>query len=184
MTRLAARAAGWADRAAAAFACLLVVALLVCVGLGVVTRGLGDPLIWTDELSRFLMVWLAVFGWILASRKQQHVRIRYFQGKLPAGLHKGFELFWQAAVITLGALIAWYGVGLVIKNHDLEATSMPVSMSWMYVPMVLAGLVTALQGLSELLAAARAPSAEVKLASAAAGQPPVPDQAPSAEPHP
>ena len=53
---------GGFDRAAAIVACALVVALLVCVALGVVTRGLGEPLIWTDELSRFLMVWLAVFG--------------------------------------------------------------------------------------------------------------------------
>ena len=76
-------------RAAAIVACALVAALLVCVALGVVTRGLGDPLIWTDELSRFLMVWLAVFGWILASRKRIHVRIRYFQDLLPQRAHAG-----------------------------------------------------------------------------------------------
>jgi TRAP-type C4-dicarboxylate transport system permease small subunit len=42
---------------------------------------------------------------------------------------------------------------LIGKNHDLEATSMPISMAWMYVPMLLAGAVTALQGASELTAA-------------------------------
>ena len=80
---------GGFDRATAIVACVLVVALLVCVALGVVTRGMGEPLIWTDELSRFLMVWLAVFGWILGSRKRIHVRIRYFQDLLPARAHSG-----------------------------------------------------------------------------------------------
>jgi len=70
--------AGGFDKAAAFVGCGLVIALLVCVALGVVTRALGEPLIWTDELSRFLMVWLAVFGWVLASRKRIHVRIRFF----------------------------------------------------------------------------------------------------------
>jgi TRAP-type C4-dicarboxylate transport system permease small subunit len=144
---------GGFDRAVAAIACALVAALLGCVALGVITRGLGDPLIWTDELSRFLMVWLAVFGWILASRKRIHVRIRYFQDLLPARAHAAAEVIFQLAMVGFGALITWYGVGLVAKNHDLEATSLPIVMAWMYVPMVLAGIVTAAQGAREFAGA-------------------------------
>jgi TRAP-type C4-dicarboxylate transport system permease small subunit len=137
------------DRAATLVACALIAALLGCVALGVVTRTLGSPLIWTDELSRFLMVWIAVFGWVLASRKRLHVRIRYFQDLLPARAHKAAELVIQLAMILFGVLITWYSVGLVAKNHDLEATSMPISMAWMYLPMAIAGLVTAVQGATE-----------------------------------
>jgi TRAP-type C4-dicarboxylate transport system permease small subunit len=140
------------DRAATFAACALVLALLGCVALGVVTRALGQPLIWTDELSRFLMVWLAVFGWVLASRKRIHVRIRYFQDLLPARAHTTVERVFQLTLTVFGVLIAWYGVGLVGKNHDLEATSLPIAMAWMYVPMVLAGVVTAMQGASDVVA--------------------------------
>jgi len=139
------------DRIAAIVAAALVIALLSVVTLGVITRAAGNPLIWTDELSRFLMVWLAVFGWILASRKRIHVRIRFFQDLLPASGHRATELGIQLAMLAFGAMISWYSVGLVIKNHDLEATSMPVSMSWMYVPMFFAGIVTALQGMAEVI---------------------------------
>ena len=142
---------GGFDRAATFAACASVVALLVCVALGVITRAFGEPLIWTDELSRFLMVWLAVFGWILASRKRIHVRIRYFQDHLPARAHRAVELCIQAALAVFGILITWYGVGLVAKNHDLHALSLPISMAWMYVPMVLAGVVTAVQGACEVI---------------------------------
>ncbi len=143
------------DRAATILACALIAALLGCVALGVITRTLGAPLIWTDELSRFLMVWIAVFGWILASRKQIHVRIRYFQDLLPAGAHKSAEIVFQLALTLFGLLITWYSVGLVGKNHDLEATTMPISMSWLYIPMVLAGVVTTVQGACEAGAAFR-----------------------------
>ena len=139
------------DRAAALIACVLLVALLACVSLGVVTREFGAPLIWTDELSRFLMVWLAVFGWVLASRKRIQVRIRYFQDLLPPRVHKSVEIVIQLALALLGVLVAGYSVGLVVKNHDLEATTLPLSMSWMYAPMVLAGAVTAVQGIAELI---------------------------------
>src|SRR6478736_465621 len=90
--------AGAFDRASAIISCALVVALLAVVSLGALTRSFGEPLIWTDELSRFLMVWLAVFGWIVASRKRIHVRIRFFQDLLPARGHKVTELAIQAAM--------------------------------------------------------------------------------------
>ena len=143
--------AGAFDKVAAFVACALVTALLGCVSLGVVTRSLGQPLIWTDELSRFLMVWLAVFGWIVASRKRIHVRIRFIQDHLPARAHKAVKAAIQAALALLGALICVYSVGLVAKNRDLEATTLPISMAWMYLPMLLAGIVTAAQGVREAL---------------------------------
>jgi TRAP-type C4-dicarboxylate transport system permease small subunit len=142
--------AGAFDRLAGVVACALLIALLGCVALGVVTRAANDPLIWTDELSRFLLVWLAVFGWILASRRRIQVRIRFFQDRLPAPAHRIVESAIQLALFVFGVLIAWYGALLVAKNHDLEATTLPISMSWMYAPMVLAGIVTALQGAVEL----------------------------------
>jgi TRAP-type transport system small permease protein len=146
------RAVAVAFDKAAGFACgALVTVLLGCVSLGAVTRSLGNPLIWTDELSRFLMVWLAVFGWVVASRKRIHVRIRFFQDRLPKPAHKAVELAIQSAMTLFGALVAAYSVGLIGKNHDLDATTLPISMAWMYVPMVLGGAITALQGASEVI---------------------------------
>src|SRR6266704_1830078 len=103
------------DKAAALISGALVTALLACVSLGALTRGLGEPLIWTDELSRFLMVWLAVFGWIVASRKRLHVRIRFFQDRLPQRAHKATEIAIQSAMMLFGALVAAYSVGLIGK---------------------------------------------------------------------
>ena len=139
------------DKASLFVCCVLVTALLGCVALGALTRGLGEPLIWTDELSRFLMVWLAVFGWIVASRKRIHVRIRFFQDRLPKAAHKATELAIQSAMTLFGALVAAYSVGLIGKNHDLNATTLPISMAWMYAPMVLGGAITALQGAAEVI---------------------------------
>jgi len=161
--------AGAFDKATAFVACVLVAALLVCVSLGVVTRAAGAPLIWTDEFSRFLMVWLAVFGGILASRKRLHVRIRYFQDLLPTRAHRAVEHAIQLAVTLFGVLIFAFSDGLVNKNLDLEATSLPISMSWMYVPMVLAGVVFAVQGAREIVEVLRRP----KLRASSGAEPPV-----------
>lgn len=133
------------DRAAQAFGCALLAALLVCVLLGIVTRGAGEPLIWTDEAARMLMVWLAATGWVLASRRHGHVRIRFFQNMLPKRAWRGAETVIQLAIVVLGLTVAWLAVQLVQKNADLEATSLPLSMAWLYAPMAPAGLLVALQ---------------------------------------
>ena len=139
------------DRGIEALACVILIALLSCVTLGVITRALDDPLIWTDEISRFLMVWLAVFGWILASRRRTHVRIRFFQELLPRRARKASEFVIQFALLIFGIGVAIYAVGLTVRNFDLEATTVPISFAWMYAPMVLAGIITAGQALSEII---------------------------------
>jgi len=142
------------DRILQGVGCLLLLALLVCVLLGVITRGLGTPLIWTDEAARMLMVWLATTGWVLASRGRAHVRVRFFQDLLPKRAWAAAETVIQLLVGVLGLAVAGFAVALVRRNMDLEATSLPISIGWLYVPIIPAGLMTAAQALSD---AARRP---------------------------
>lgn len=139
------------DRAIQGLAIGLTVTLLVVVMLGVITRALGDPLIWTDEISRFLMVWVAVAGWLLATRRRAHIRIRFFHDMLPKRAWGAAEIAIQCGIVVLGALLAWYGVDIVMRNRDMEALSLPISLAWMYVPIVIAGLATATQAFGEIV---------------------------------
>lgn len=133
------------DLAIRAIGCVLLSALLGCVLLGVITRGLGDPLAWTDEAARMLMVWLATTGWILASRGGAHVRVRFFHDLLPRRAWAAAETAIQLLVVVFGLLVAGFAVVLVRRNMDLEATSLPISIGWLYVPMIPAGLAAAAQ---------------------------------------
>lgn len=122
-----------------------VAALTIVVVIGVVSRAAGDPYAWTDELSRLLMVWVAMFGWVLASRRHAHIRIRFFHSKLSPFAWTIAEIFMQFTVVVFGLLVAFYAIELVERNHDIEAISMPVAMMWFYVPLVFAGAVAATQ---------------------------------------
>jgi TRAP-type C4-dicarboxylate transport system permease small subunit len=139
------------DHAVRALGCLLLAALLLCVLAGVVTRGWGSPLIWTDEAARMLMVWLAATGWMLASRRRAHVRVRFFQTLLPRPAWHVAETVIQLLVVVLGLVVAWFAVTLVRRNLDLEATSLPISIAWLYVPMIPAGLVAAGQAAADAI---------------------------------
>lgn len=136
-------------------AMVLIAALTLVVALGVVSRGIGEPFIWTDELARFLMVWLACVGWMLASRKHSHIRIRFFLDRLPDRLRGAAELVFLVAILAFGALVVRHGWSLVARSGDLEMTTLPISMSVLYLPLVIAGAATVAQALVEAIGVLR-----------------------------
>jgi TRAP-type C4-dicarboxylate transport system permease small subunit len=143
------------DYAVQLAAATLLVVLLATVTAGIVSRGIGHPLSWTDEGSGYLMVWLACFGWMIATRRGAHIRIRFFQDKLPGTAWRWTEAVIQLALAAFGAVIAWNSVHLMRTNADIEAMALPLSVAWMYAPLLPAGLVTLLQGLAALWQQAR-----------------------------
>lgn len=54
---------------------LLTLAVFVVLMLNVVSRSLGKPLIWSDELAIHLMIWAALFGASLGLAYQQHIAV-------------------------------------------------------------------------------------------------------------
>jgi TRAP-type C4-dicarboxylate transport system permease small subunit len=137
------------DLAVRVLAGIAVTALALAVLLGVVSRALNDPLAWTDEASRILMIWVAALGWVLATRSRAHIRIRFFHDLLPPKWWGASEILINTAVALFGLLLVAYGLELVGRNLDVEATSVPLSMAWLYFPLLIGGLATALQAIAE-----------------------------------
>ncbi len=133
------------------FAAVTLLVILLCtVTAGVVFRGINHPLSWTDEISGFLMVWLACLGWMIATRRGSHIRIRLLQDRLPASTWRTSEVAIQLAVAVIGAVVAWKSIHLIQVNADIEAVSLPISTAWMYAPLLPAGLVTLVQALCDI----------------------------------
>jgi TRAP-type C4-dicarboxylate transport system permease small subunit len=126
--------------------------LTLAVLLGVISRAFNDPVAWTDEASRILMIWVAAFGWVLATRSHAHIRIRFFHDLLPPLGWGVVEIFINAAIVLFGLLLIVYGANLVSRNIDVEATSLPLSMAWLYFPLLVGGAATLAQALADCVA--------------------------------
>lgn len=138
-----------ADAILFASAAATMAALLGVVVAGVVSRAFGDPVIWSDELARYLMVWLACLGLMLASRRRSHIRIAVLIDRLPRNAARFLEVAIQAAVAGFGFAIAGLGVGLVERNLDIDAISMPIPQALLYALLPFAGTAIGLQGVAE-----------------------------------
>ncbi len=93
---------------------LMMMAMAVLVFTNVVTRYVfGFSINWSEELSRYLMIWVAYLGGGLALREGRHVAIEYVQGLLPPRLAP----YARAAV---GLLILAFLVTLTVLGWQLS----------------------------------------------------------------
>jgi len=67
---------------------------------------------WSEELSRFLMVWVSMLGGAVAARRRMHVGFSAAVSRLPPGPRRATRA--GAGILALGifACMAWYGIRL------------------------------------------------------------------------
>lgn len=140
-----------ADRLLEVMAVVLLLSLLACVVLGVLFRLVNDPLAWSDEAAQYLLVWTGFVGWAIATRKRAHIRIDVIAARLPRLGRRGLEVVIQLALIGFGIAMTVHAWRLIGRNWDVEAVSLPIPSALLYLPLPIAGIAVALQGLGELV---------------------------------
>jgi TRAP-type C4-dicarboxylate transport system permease small subunit len=149
------RIASIADRATEFVAVMVALALPSVVVLGISSRLMNAPLIWTDELARYLMVWLALLGWMIASRRGAHIRITFLIDLLPRGLRVATEVLIQLALVLFGAVLAWHSFELIDRSWDVEAVSIPIPSAVIYILVPLCGITVVAQAISDIVRTVR-----------------------------
>jgi TRAP-type transport system small permease protein len=131
---------GMADTMLHVAAVLLMLAMLATVVMGVVFRAANNPLVWSDELAQYLLVWLGFVGWIIASRRRNHIRITIFIDKLPDVTRRVVEIVIQQAIVLFAAVLIWQSYGLIERNSDVYAVTLPFPSAMLYALLPILGV--------------------------------------------
>lgn len=144
------RVARLAARAIDALAIVAFVGMFLCVLGQVVFRYfLGSPLVWSDELGRYLFVWCAFLGWVIAARRRSHLAIAVGGERLRARLGGLLGLVGALAAIAFAAVLVFYGVRIAMRNWDVETTSLFFSVGIVYAIVPAAAAAVALHALAD-----------------------------------
>jgi TRAP-type C4-dicarboxylate transport system permease small subunit len=149
------RLAAWLDGALRVAAVLLLIALLLAVMTGVVSRQLGDPVSWSDEAAQYLLVWTGFVGWMIGARRREHIRIGALVDRLPGGARRAAEVLIQLLSLVFALALLWWGYPLIERNWDVEWVSLPLPAGLLYVPVPFAAALLAGQALLEMVRAVR-----------------------------
>ncbi len=144
------------------FACVVLLVLLVFdVWLGIVSRYLIPlPLTFTEELARYLMIWMALLAISCGIVHREHIGVEFLFVRMPAGMRRFLAVAFDVLSFVFFFILFWYGLGFAEKGFSRVTMiyAMPKGYAFAAVPAAaaVAAIQIALNGVSDALAA-RAP---------------------------
>ena len=117
--------------------CILTTVLLVVMSAQVIWRYVfNDPIYWSEELARYLFVWLTFLAASMAFRDHKHMAVDLIQPFLGPVARR-----WQHAIIT-GILAVFFIIVLVVAPEILSITldqpsaslSIPIALLYLSFP--------------------------------------------------
>ena len=112
---------------------LLVATITVIVALGVFFRFvLNNSLPWTEEVAKFVMVWLAFIGAPVVLREGGHIAIDIVPTRLPAPLGIIAMMLIQLIVMVVLAVLVFQGWALAWNALPQLATTVDVSLFYIF----------------------------------------------------
>jgi TRAP-type C4-dicarboxylate transport system permease small subunit len=106
---------------------------------------------WTEELSRYAMVWMSMVGAVLMIAFDSDVRLSFFIDRLPKKIAKVLYLFSNILIFVFIAVMVWFGFIKAFDNRLIQATSVNISMIWFYLAVPLCGLLMIIQLVCRLI---------------------------------
>ena len=146
---------GQLDRIVEIFLCLLMVFLVLNVSWQVITRFiLHEPSSYTEEVERFLLMWIGLLGAAYAYRKKMHLGIDIISEKLQGRAKYVTTLFvyFLTLLVAIAVLIVG-GMNLVLLTLELNqfSSSLGLPMGLIYLCLPLSGFLIVLYTLEMLL---------------------------------
>ena len=135
---------------------LLMGALVVTVLWQVFTRFvLRDPSSWTEELARYLMIWVGLIGAAYAAGKHKHLAVDILIGKLSGAGSRQLKVFIGLCTIAF-ALAALVGGGVrlvwVMLKLGQTSASLQIPLGYVYLALPLSGLLITWYAVMDLIA--------------------------------
>jgi TRAP-type C4-dicarboxylate transport system permease small subunit len=114
---------------------LLAVTVLVCAQV-VVRYALGGSLVWSEELTRLLFVWMVLVAAVGAPRMQ----VDFVVERLPARLRALQRLLVELLVIGLTVILIQGAWGMMDLRQFDNYITLGISVRWLYLSLFLAGM--------------------------------------------
>ena len=131
------------DRLVSGIVMTLLIGMIITTSAGVLWRyGFNSALSWSEELSRFLLVWVSFLGAAMATYRGSHIGIAVVFDRLPARARLWVGRIVDVMVICYMVAVLAGGIKMLPFVHVRVAATLPFHMNVPYLVMpVSAGLI-------------------------------------------
>jgi len=135
------RIIGWYHRILTWLMVATVAILIVPVTLQIISRytQLIPSYIWTEELSRFLFIWMVMLGAMIGVREHTHFEVDVWPdlGPKPTAL---LRIVSHVFVLVFALVFVWWGIQFVRFGWDQLSELAELPMPWIFVAWPLSGV--------------------------------------------
>lgn len=124
---------------------ILLFLIMVTVFLQVVFRYvlmLSVP--WTEEAARYLNVWMVFLGCAVAVEKSKHIRVTFIIDQMKGWAHEMVALAILALMLAFDVVVVLGAYRLTRMNWNQQAPTLPVTVSALYMALIVASFFAAL----------------------------------------
>jgi TRAP-type C4-dicarboxylate transport system permease small subunit len=122
---------------------------------GVFTRyALGEQAKWSEELARFLLIWVALLGGAVAFGSKSHLGVDYFVNRLHPDARKLTAVFAHLVVLFFAVAVLLLGGASVVREALVLEQTTPAlgwKMGYVYLALPISGFFVALYTVENLL---------------------------------
>ncbi len=129
------------DRIALKAVIALIIAMIATISLQILSRTLSQAYTWTEELSRYLLVWSTFLGATLAYKRGLHISVTLFLDLFPGRVRSAAVVAGTLLSMLFFAVIAWYGFSLMAMQIFQVSPALQLPMRWIYLVIPMAALV-------------------------------------------
>lgn len=88
--------------------------------------------VWTEELTRYLFIWLTMIGSAVAYRNGRHMDVDYFVGLMSKKIKSINFVVCNALLLSFLGTVFYQGIKLVGVTHKQLSSGMRIPMSYIY----------------------------------------------------
>lgn len=154
------------DRAVKIAALCLYTLMILVVGLQILTRWvigslIGSSLPWTVNLSQMLLVYITFIGAAVASGKREHISLDLLSSRLSDNKVRVLAGIQSVLVLVFISVLVSGAYPLYLQNRGSVIGALPThppfTQAWLYVPVVIGGIIIAVYSIRDLWAAIMSP---------------------------
>ena len=133
------------ERISGAWCVICFAAMTVVAILGVFFRYvMQSPFMWTEEIARYLLVWLGFTAISIALRQDRHIKVEILD-KMVSPLVMSILGYVVDAFIAFFFLVLLHQGYLMVANNIMSAATFPMSMAWVTAAIPVAAFLTLVQ---------------------------------------
>nr|WP_319248839.1 TRAP transporter small permease [uncultured Celeribacter sp.] len=125
--------------------------LTFVITLQIVSRVFFTSVSWTEEVARFLLIWITFLGAVLAFQQGRHIAVELARDSLPAPLRWIVSVAATLVVIVFLATLAKIGWQYMHMQSFQKSPSLRLSMMYVYAVMPLSAAIMAGLSVIDLL---------------------------------